>query len=276
MCEACADFADACLNDGTGMSREDLKFMNIVEDSVMECEDRHYQVRLPFRNPSLTLPANRCQYERRALSQRRKFLKDARFQEDYVASLESVIREGFAEKVPSEHLCRADGKVWYIPHHGVHHSKTTEKIRVVFDCSVQFQGMSLNWELLQGPDLTNNLVGIVLHFRQDPVALMGDAQSMFYQVRDPVEDRDFLRFLWWPGVNLAKGLEEYRMTVHLFGAVSSPSCVNFAMRRNVEHHQHEFSPEVVSTVLKNFYVDDCLKSLPSSHEAIKHVRDLAT
>ena len=55
---ACADFADACLNDGTGMSREDLKFMNIVEDSVMQCEDGHYQVRLPFRNPSLTLPAN--------------------------------------------------------------------------------------------------------------------------------------------------------------------------------------------------------------------------
>ena len=64
------------------------------------------------------------------------------------------------------------------------------------------------------------------------------------------------------------------MTVHLFGAVSSPSCVNFAMRRNAEDHQHEFSPEVVSTVLKNFYVDDCLKSLPSSHEAIKHVCDL--
>ena len=103
---------------------------------------------------------------------------------------------------------------------------------------------------------------------------MGDVQSMFHQVRVPVEDRDFLRFLWWPGGNLAKGLEEYRMTVHLFGAVSSPSCVNFAMRRNAEDHQHEFSPEVVSTVLKNFYVDDCLKSLPSSHEAIKHVCDL--
>lgn len=274
MCVACADFADACLNDGQGMSREDLKFMNIVEDSVMQCEDGHYQVRLPFRNPSLTLPANRCQAERRALSLRRKFLKDARFQEDYVASLESVIQEGFAEKVPSDDLCRADGKVWYIPHHGVYHSKKPEKIRVVFDCSAQFQGMSLNSELLQGPDLTNNLVGILLRFRQDPVAVMGDVQSMFHQVRVPVEDRDFLRFLWWPGGNLAKGLEEYRMTVHLFGAVSSPSCVNFAMRRNAEDHQHEFSPEVVSTVLKNFYVDDCLKSLPSSHEAIKHVCDL--
>ena len=51
MCVACNDFADACVNDGTGMSREDLKFMNIVEDSVMQCEDGHYQVRLSFHNP---------------------------------------------------------------------------------------------------------------------------------------------------------------------------------------------------------------------------------
>ena len=101
MCVACADFADACLNDWPGMSREDPKFVDIVED----------QVRLPFCNPSLTLPANRCQAECRALSLRRKFLKDARFQEDYVASLDGVIQEGFAEKVPSEDLCRADGKV---------------------------------------------------------------------------------------------------------------------------------------------------------------------
>ena len=35
MCVACADFADACLNDGTGMSREDMKFMNIVEEYRM-------------------------------------------------------------------------------------------------------------------------------------------------------------------------------------------------------------------------------------------------
>ena len=40
-----------------------------------------------------------------------KFLKDARFQEDYVTSLENVIQEGFAEKVPSEDLHRADDKI---------------------------------------------------------------------------------------------------------------------------------------------------------------------
>ena len=274
MCVACADFADASLTDDLGLPCDDLKFMNIVEDSITLCEDGHYQVSLPLRNPRLQMPVNRCQAERRALSLKRKLSKDVQFQEDYVAFLEDVIKEGFAEKVPPDDLRRADGKVWYIPHHGVYHQRKPDKIRVVFDCSAQLQGTSLNKELLQGPDLTNNLIGVLLRFRQDPVAAMGDVQAMFHQVRVPVADRDLLRFLWWPNGNLAKELEEYRMTVHLFGAVASPSCANFAMRRNAEDHQHEFPPDVVSTVMKNFYVDDCLKSLPSSSVAIKHVDDL--
>ena len=103
---------------------------------------------------------------------------------------------------------------------------------------------------------------------------MGDIQSMFHQVRVPKADRDLLRFLWWPEGDLNKGLEEYRMTVHLFGAVSSPSCANFAIRRNAEDHKHEFPSDVINTVMKNFYVDDCLKSLLSSDIAIKHVDSL--
>ena len=274
MCIACADFADATLSDGLSMSRDDLKFMNIVEDSVMQCEDGHYQVSLPLRDLNLQMPANRSQAERRALYLKRKFSKDVKFREDYVACLEKVIGDGFAEKVPLDVLERSDGKVWFIPHHGVYHHKKPDKIRVVFDCSAHSQGTSLNDELFQGPDLTNNLVGVLIRFRQEPVAVMGDVQSMFHQVRVPEVDRDLLRFLWWPRGDFSKELEEYRMTVHLFGAVSSPSCANFAMRRNAEDHRHEFSPDVVSTVLKNFYVDDCLKSLPSATVAIKHVEEL--
>ena len=77
-----------------------------------------------------------------------------------------------------------------------------------------------------------------------------------------------------PGCDLDKGSEEYRITVPLFGAVSSPCCVNLPMRGNAEHHQHEFSPEVVSTTLKKLFVDDRLKSLPLSNESIKYDCDL--
>lgn len=58
------------------------------------------------------------------------------------------------------------------------------------------------------------------------------------------------------------------MVVHLFGATSSPSCANFCLRKTAEDWKGYFSEETVNTVLKNFYVDDCLTSVKSLKEAV--------
>ena len=93
------------------------------------------------------------------------------------------ISSWYAEKVPNDEKRATDGKpVWYISHHGVYHLKKPNKIRVVFDCSAQFQGESLNNHLLQGPDLTNNLTDVLCRFRLEPIAVMCDIEAMFYQV----------------------------------------------------------------------------------------------
>ncbi|KAJ8364798.1 hypothetical protein SKAU_G00136290 [Synaphobranchus kaupii] len=83
----------------------------------------------------------------------------------------------------------------------------------------------------------NTLFGVLLRFRQEPVAVMGDIEGMFHQVRIPTDDVDFLRFLWWPGGDTNQPLVEFRMTVHLFGAVSSPSCANFALKRTADDNE---------------------------------------
>lgn len=64
------------------------------------------------------------------------------------------------------------------------------------------------------------------------------------------------------------------MVVHLFVATSSPSCANFCLRKTAEDWKGYFSEETVNTVLKNFYVDDCLKSVKSVKEAVILVKDL--
>lgn len=166
-----------------------------------------------------------------------------------------IIEKGYAVMVPTKQLSRDDGRVWYIPHHGVYHPKK-KKIRVVFDCTATFQGISLNDQLLQGPYLTNSLIGVLMRFREEPTALIADIESMFYQVKVPDEDADLLRFLWWPDGDLSQPMEEYRMMVHLFGATSSPSCASYALRRTAEDGGSKTTSEVVETVLRNFYVDD--------------------
>ena len=74
---------------------------------------------------------------------------------------------------------------------------------------------------------------------------MADIESMFYQVNVLENQRDFPRFVRWPNGDLSKPMEEYRMTVHIFGAVSSPSCSNFALRKTANDNKDEFGPAVV-------------------------------
>ena len=96
--------------------------------------------------------------------------------------------------------------------------------------------MSLNDQLLQGPNLTNTLIGTLLRFRQEGIVIMGDIDSMFYQVRVPKQDAGFLRFLWWEDGDPCKQVIEYQMLVHTFGAASSPSCASYALRKTAQDY----------------------------------------
>ena len=64
------------------------------------------------------------------------------------------------------------------------------------------------------------------------------------------------------------------MEVHLFGVTSSPSCSSLALRRTAEDNVGEFSEDIVKTVKRNFYVDDCLKSVRSVGNAVEVVDQL--
>ncbi|KAK3751570.1 hypothetical protein QZH41_007533 [Actinostola sp. cb2023] len=183
-----------------------------------------------------------------------------------------VIDSGFAEKV--EPAKSETMRVWYIPHHGVYHPKKPNKIRVVFDCAAQYKNESLNKHLLQGPDLTNSLVGVLHRFRQEPVAFTCDIEGMFHQVKVNEEDRDLLRFLWWENGDTTQEPQEYRMTVHLFGATSSPGCANFALKQTANDYESEFGTATADLLRNDFYVDDGLKSVSTAEQAVKLVHDV--
>ena len=89
-------------------------------------------------------------------------------------------------------------------------------------------------------------------------------KGMFYQVQVAPNDCDTLRFLWWPNDDLSKEPVDYQMLVHLFGATSSPSCASFCLKKTASDNKGEFDEETITTVNRNFYVDDCLKSVQST------------
>ena len=66
----------------------------------------------------------------------------------------------------------------------------------------------------------------------------------------------------------------YQYTRHNFGAKDSPTCANYARRRNAEENRSQH-PEVVSIEEKIFYMDYYLDSCPSKNESLQRSREMS-
>ncbi|XP_038064113.1 uncharacterized protein LOC119734635 [Patiria miniata] len=118
----------------------------------------------------------------------------------------------------------------------------------------------------------NSLVGILCRFRLRPVAFMCDVEQMFHQFKVEARHRDYLRFVWWKDGNFNNESTEYRMGAHLFGAVSSPGCANFGLKQIAEDYEAKYGSDAADFVRHSFYVDDGLKSVSSTSEAVTLIR----
>ncbi|XP_072022452.1 uncharacterized protein [Amphiura filiformis] len=146
------DYNETLAQEETEWSEEDKTFMDLMANKITKVNGR-YQMPLPLRNENIKLPHNHIMAEHRMAHLKRRFSKDPEV-------MQETINKGYAEEAPKINT-DIDGRMWYLPHHGVYHT-TKKKLRVVFDCAASFQGFSLNNNLLQGPDLMNSLVGVVL------------------------------------------------------------------------------------------------------------------
>ena len=63
------------------------------------------------------------------------------------------------------------------------HASKSGKVRIVFDCSANYDGTSLNNKLLSGPDQPVSLLGILLRFHTEEVVFMGDIEALYYHVQ---------------------------------------------------------------------------------------------
>ena len=73
--------------------------------------------------------------------------------------------------------------------------------------------------MLPRPDLTSQIVGILLRFREEQIAVTGDIEAMYHQMKVPENQRCFLQFLWWKDSNSSKVIVDHEMTTHVFGGM---------------------------------------------------------
>ncbi|KAH8310168.1 hypothetical protein KR067_003598, partial [Drosophila pandora] len=121
--------------------------------------------------------------------------------------------------------------------------------------------------LMKGPDLLVSLPGVLLRFRERPVAVTGDIREMFHQIKVRDSDQPVQKFLWRNGEN-DRPPDTFVMQVMTFGASCSPSLANFILKKNAEQFGDN-CPDAIRTICQNTFVDDWLESVDTDDEMIQ-------
>ena len=179
--------------------------------------------------------------------------------------INDYIVTGYAVDLSKEVADSRSGHAWYLPHHGVINPNKS-KVHVVYDAAAEYQGTSLNQELLQGPQLNNSLFGVLFQFRKGVVAVASDLESMFHGIGCAKENTD--SSFWWSG-SMEEPPNDYKLTVHFFGNADSPCIASWALRKTARDNESEFGRDVCKVVSNKFNVNDGLFSVPITEQAVE-------
>ena len=256
------------------MSKEDERALNIMKNTTKYLpNEKRWQTGLLWKFDKINLPDSLPMAKRRLKCLETKMMKEPSLKRFLVDKISEYEAKGYVRKL-KPHEISSSGKSWYIPIFTVT-NMNKNKTRLVWDAAATVNDTSLNSFLLKGPDLLKSLSGILLRFRQKPVAICGDIREMFHQVRVNPEDQGAQMFLWRNG-DATREMETYCMQVMTFGASCSPSLANYVKNTNAMRFSDKF-PLEVDSILQNTFVDDWLQSTASEAKMIsmaKHVYEI--
>ena len=253
--------------DSLGIKENDRVHEDVIDH--IEFTGERYSVRLPWKVGHGPVPLNYANSKARLKSQLRKLKQTPEILKQY----DSIITEQLEANVISEvSTLEQANKVSYLPHQAVcRENAETTKVRVVYDASCKDgkTSTSLNDCLHKGPALTPLIFDILLRFRANSVAIVGDIEKAFLNIEINPEDRDCLRFLWVKDVSDPEPeVVTYRFNRVVFGVSSSP----FLLNAVIQHHLHQYSdrdPEFVRTMIEGFFVDDLVMSCKNTATAFE-------
>ncbi|XP_062538916.1 uncharacterized protein LOC134207212 [Armigeres subalbatus] len=142
-----------------------------------------------------------------------------------------------------------------------------EKIRLVWDAAATtVQGVSLNSQLLTGPDMLVPLIKVLLGFRERRIVFGGDLKEMFHQLKIRAEDKQKQRFIFRKTPEDPPSI--YVMDVATFGSTSSPCSAQFVKNRNAEEFAAQY-PKASAASIHQHYIDDYFDSVDTVEEATR-------
>ncbi|XP_037825844.1 uncharacterized protein LOC119613849 [Lucilia sericata] len=163
-------------------SKEDERAKSIMESTTKYiAEKRSWETGLLWKYETICLPDSLPMARRRLFCLEAKINKNDKLKSFLVEKIKDYERKGYVRKLQKNEISYG-GKSWFIPIFTVI-NKNKNKIRIVWDAAAAVENVSLNSVLLKGPDLLKSLLGVILRFRERPIAIAGDIREMFHQIR---------------------------------------------------------------------------------------------
>ena len=251
-----------------GPSKEDTEFHDIMENNVTTNSEGNFVLPLPFKRNAV-LPDNKIAVYTRSKNTLNRILRDSDKADKCAKVMEKYIAGGHVEQVPDECI-ETSGMSCYLNVFPVAKKNAdSSKIRLVFDSSAKFKGVSLNDCLIQGPDEMNRIVAVMLRFRHEEIAFTADIECMFHAFHVSPAHHDALRFFWWTDNVPSSNISIYRAKVHVFGNKSSPAVATWGLRHAATMSEANCSPEAKNFIREKFYVDDGMGSETTVQKAIE-------
>ena len=260
-----------CHLGGKNMSlKEDREYKLIEENSVYMPKKKKWQASYPWIKDPRQLPDNRCAACYTLKTMEKCLSLNPEDATLYRHQIDNMVARGVARKISIEEMSSYDGPFYYISHHAVlkPESKSTPCC-IVFNSSANFHGHVLNEYYAKGPDMLNNLLGVLMRFRDERVAFVGDISKMFHSIEIPLIDQMTHRFLL-RNLDTSKESDTYVMTAVNMGDRPSATIAFVALRKKAEMSMAEFP----ISILSNSYMDDIPDSAGSFKEAERVIKDI--
>ncbi|XP_041968368.1 uncharacterized protein LOC121725422 isoform X4 [Aricia agestis] len=241
------------------------------------CEE-HFQTNTYRNNEGrfvVTIPLKsnpKCLGDSYAIAKRRFFSLEKRFSRDkYFKKLYSdFMREYESLGHMTECLSgSSDGRVeYFLPHHGVlRESSSTTKLRTVFDASCKTTtGISLNEIQAVGPNVQDDLLSILLRFRQHRYVVAGDIEKMYREVELIPEQRSLHRIIFREDPSMP--LKTYTLNTVTYGTASAPYLATKCLVSLADLAQ-DSSTGARDAIRHDFWVDDFISGSNSISQTVQ-------
>ncbi|KAJ8721022.1 hypothetical protein PYW08_006487 [Mythimna loreyi] len=257
------------------LTKEEKLCETIYEETHTRTEEGRYMVKLPLKTSQPTcIEGNTKEIAlKRLLQLERKFRKTPNLKENYKKVMKEYLNYNYMEEIPEKEVINE--RVVYLPHHAViREDKETSKTRVVFDASAKGSNLvSLNDELMVGPQLQEDLRNIIMRWRMKRICYASDITKMYLQICVFPEDANkYQRILWRDEEH--ESIKEYRLLRVTFGTASAPYLAVKTLHQ-VADDEGQHYPNAVKIIKENFLVDDLLAGEDTTEKAITSAREVS-